>query len=62
MTTESKESTPPWATVVMQDGLIYEGTVKSEQLHGIYLLIGGDESRLMLFPWVNINRVAYKIT
>lgn len=50
-----------WAVVNMVDGMIFEGTVKEEAIYGLYLHIGGDESRLSLFPWHVVSRVVYKI-
>lgn len=55
------DMTGTWATVVTSDGgLSYEGIIANEAPHGVYLSIGGDPSRLILFPWVNVNRVIYK--
>jgi hypothetical protein len=50
-----------WATVIMVDGILFDGTIKKETSYGIYLHIGGDESRLSLFPWHVVSRVVYKI-
>ena len=49
-----------WATIVTKDGLTYEGVVEYEPSQGIYIYVGGDSSRLMMFPWTNITRVGYK--
>lgn len=46
-----------WAMVVLKDGLSFEGTILDDKLSGIYLLIGGDEDRLNIFPWHSISRV-----
>lgn len=49
-----------WVIVTMLDGMIFEGMTKEETSYGIYMYIGGDESRLSLFPWHVVNRVVYK--
>lgn len=49
-----------WVVVNLLDGMIFEGTLKESASYGLYLHIGGDESRLSLFPWHVINRVIYK--
>jgi hypothetical protein len=48
-----------WVSVSLGDGMIFQGTVKEEAAHGIYLHIGGTESRLSLFPWHTVIRVVY---
>jgi hypothetical protein len=51
-----------WASVVtLEGGIVYEGIIMREESHGAYLYIGGDESRLVLFPWSNVDRVIYKL-
>lgn len=50
-----------WASVMMTDGMVFEGIVASEVPYGIYLHIGGNSDRLSLFPWHAISRVVYKI-
>lgn len=49
-----------WATVMLKDGLIYEGTIEDERPYGVYLHIGGDEDRLSLFPWHVVTKIVYK--
>lgn len=49
-----------WVSVSISDGMIFEGTIEAEMPYGIYLHIGGDESRLSLFPWHMVTRVVYK--
>lgn len=49
-----------WAVVQLKDGLIFEGIVRGETGYGVYLLIGGDPSRLNLFLWHTVSRVIYK--
>jgi hypothetical protein len=50
-----------WVVVNMLDGMIFEGMVKEETSYGLYMYIGGDESRLSLFPWHVVSRVIYKV-
>lgn len=45
----------------MADGMIFEGEVAFEAPYGLYLRIGGDQSRLSLFPWPQIVRVTYRL-
>lgn len=47
------------ASVVLNDGTIFEGVIESEVSYGLYLLIGGDSNRLSMFPWSMITRVVY---
>lgn len=49
-----------WASVSMTDGLIFEGMIKAETGFGLYLMIGGNEDRVSLFPWHVVSRVVYK--
>ena len=49
-----------WANVVLEDNLTFEGLVVNEMVYGIYLAIGGDSTRLSLFPWDRVTRVIYK--
>lgn len=49
-----------WATIATKDSLNYDGIVSDEAPQGIYLYVGGDINRLVMFPWSNINRVIYK--
>jgi hypothetical protein len=51
-----------WATIVLEDGLVFEGVIQNELTHGVYLAIGGDQGRLTLFPWGRVTRVSYKLT
>jgi hypothetical protein len=50
-----------WAVVSLVDGTVFEGLVEGEKPYGIYLLIGGDPSRLSMFPWDKVIRVVYKL-
>lgn len=50
-----------WAVVNMVDGLIFEGIIKAETSYGVYLMIGGNEDRVSLFPWHVVSRVIYKV-
>jgi hypothetical protein len=56
---ENNGTSGMWATIVLKDGLQFEGTVVDERPHGVYLLIGGDSNRLNLFPWDKVSRVVY---
>ena len=49
------------ATIVLEDGLVFEGIVENELAQGIYLSIGGDLTRLSMFPWGRVTRVSYKL-
>jgi len=49
-----------WASVVLKDGLQFDGVIQDERPYGLYLLIGGDPDRLNLFPWDKVTRVIYK--
>jgi len=49
-----------WATVTLEDGMIYEGTIELEAPYGLYFHIMGNEDRLSLWPWHCITRVVYK--
>jgi len=49
-----------WVSVSLVDGMIYEGTIEAEVAYGLYLYVGGQESRLTLFPWHTISRVIFK--
>lgn len=55
------DTTGCWASVGLLDGLVFEGTVSQETSYGIYIHIGGDDSRLSLFPWGVVSRVSYRI-
>ena len=50
-----------WVSVLLVDGMTFEGTVAEEAVYGIYLHIGGDSGRLSLFPWHTVARVVYKL-
>ena len=50
-----------WVSLSITDGMIYEGTVEAEMPYGIYIHIGGDESRLSMFPWHMVSRVIYRV-
>jgi hypothetical protein len=49
-----------WVSVLMVDGMVFEGTVVEEASYGLFMNIGGQEGRLSLFPWHTISRVVYK--
>lgn len=49
-----------WASVLMVDGMVFEGIVEMEAPYGIYLVIGGTPGRLSMFPWHAVARVVYK--
>lgn len=49
-----------WISLSLKDGMIFEGVVQAEMPYGIYIHIGGDESRLSMFPWHTVSRVIYK--
>ena len=49
-----------WVSLSLIDGVVYEGTVEEEMPYGIYIHIGGDSSRLSMFPWHVVSRVVYK--
>lgn len=48
------------ASVLLVDGITFEGVVAQETSYGVYLHIGGDSNRLSLFPWHTVSRVIYK--
>lgn len=50
-----------WASVLMVDGMVFEGMIAEEASWGLYLHIGGNSDRLSLFPWHTISRVVYKL-
>jgi hypothetical protein len=50
-----------WISLILTDGLVYEGTVAQETIYGIYIHIGGDSNRLSLFPWHMVSKVVYKL-
>lgn len=50
-----------WASVLMVDGMVFEGMIAEETSWGLYLHIGGNSDRLSLFPWHTISRVVYKL-
>ena len=54
------DNTNRWISVSMTDGMIFEGTVVSEAPHGLYMLIGGQEGRLSLFPWHQVARISFR--
>ena len=49
-----------WASVLMVDGMVFEGMIAEETSWGLYLHIGGNSDRLSLFPWHTVSRVVYK--
>lgn len=51
-----------WATVSLEDGMIFEGIIEVEAPYGVYFHIAGDENRLCLWPWHVISRITYKVT
>jgi hypothetical protein len=48
-----------WATLYLSDSTVVEGLVEEKMPYGIYIHINGDKSRLLLFPWSEIERVVY---
>lgn len=54
------DNTNRWISVSMTDGMIFEGTVVSEAPYGLYMLIGGQEGRLSLFPWHQVARISFR--
>ena len=55
-----EENKGKWISLSLKDGMIFEGTVEEEMPYGIYIHIGGDESRLSMFPWHTVARVVYR--
>jgi hypothetical protein len=51
-----------WGSVMLVDGMVFEGIIKEEASYGIYLHIGGNSDRLSLFPWHTVSRVVYKLS
>ena len=47
-------------TLVCNDEAIYDGLVVKETNNGMWLSIGGNPDRVILFPWTSINRVVLK--
>ena len=60
-TNNNKTSDGFYASVVCNnDEGTYEGVVVAELPHGIWFSVGGNEDRLVFFPWSSINRVVLK--
>lgn len=55
-------STQMHVSLVCNDEAIYEGTIVQETNNGLWLSIGGNPDRIILFPWASINRVVLKKT
>ena len=49
-----------YASLVCNDESIYEGLIVKETNNGMWLSIGGNPDRVILFPWTSINRVVLK--
>jgi hypothetical protein len=47
-------------SLVCNDEAIYEGIIVQETNNGLWLSIGGNPDRIILFPWTSINRVVLK--
>lgn len=58
---ESYKYMGTWISLLMVDGMVFEGTIEKETEYGIYMHIGGQEGRLSLFPWHTVGRVVFKI-
>lgn len=49
-----------FASVVCTDEAIYDGEIVSESVNGLWLSVGANPDRVILFPWTSINRVVLK--
>jgi hypothetical protein len=49
-----------YVSLVCNDESIYEGIILSETASGVWLSIGGNSDRVILFPWASVNRVVAK--
>ena len=49
-----------YASVVCVDESIYDGNIIKESVGGLWLSVGGNPDRVILFPWTSINRVGLK--
>lgn len=49
-----------YASLVCNDESIYEGLIVKETNNGMWLSIGGNPDRVILFPWTSVNRVVLK--
>jgi hypothetical protein len=58
----SNGSSGMYVSLVCNDESIYEGVILSEATSGMWLSIGGNPDRVILFPWASINRVVLKKT
>lgn len=48
------------ASVVCNDEAIYDGEIISESVNGLWLSVGANPDRVILFPWTSVNRVVLK--
>lgn len=53
-------STHMYASLVCNDEAIYDGIIVKETNNGLWLSIGGNPDRVILFPWTSVNRVVLK--
>ena len=49
-----------YVSLVCKDESIYEGVILSETASGVWLSIGGNPDRVVLFPWTSVNRAVAK--
>jgi hypothetical protein len=49
-----------YISLVCNDESIYEGSIVVEAAHGAWVSVGGNEDRLLFFPWTSVNRVVVK--
>lgn len=49
-----------YVSLVCNDESIYEGVILSETASGVWLSVGGNPDRVILFPWTSVNRAVAK--
>jgi len=49
-----------YVSLVCNDESIYEGLVALESASGMWLSVGGNPDRVILFPWTSVNRIVVK--
>jgi hypothetical protein len=49
-----------YVSLVCNDESIYEGAIVIELPHGVWLSVGGNQDRLLFFPWTSVNRLVLK--
>ncbi len=59
-TLSEHSSTHMYASLVCNDESIYEGLILKETNNGMWLSVGGNPDRVILFPWTSVNRVVLK--